>query len=352
MKKFAPAVIVLLAAAATLSACSKENSKNPETNKTGACAPVTGKPKITYITQDITNGYFKPISDALADNASKLGYDYNFVGPSSNDPTAQVAFVDTAIQNKVNAIAISPNATDSLTASLKRAMNACIKVLSVNSDIATGAANGDILPADFTVVGAELIETLGAQMNYTGEFAILSAAQDAVGQNQWIATIKEKLSSDAKYKNMKLVDTVYGDDKADISATKMQGLLTKYPKLAGVISPTAAGLPAAAKVLSQSPRKGKVALTGLALPNSMKPYVKDGTVTKFHLWDPALQGGVAAQLILDLLSGKISIDRGALIPPGTTVAANGKTYTADAKSFITAGALVGFDKSNIDQYDF
>ena len=51
---------------------------------------------------------------------------------------------------------------------------------------------------------------------------------------------------------------------------------------------------AAARYISSSSYKGKVAVTGLGLPNQMREYVKDDTVKKFALWNPADLGYLAA----------------------------------------------------------
>ena len=40
-----------------------------------------------------------------------------------------------------------------------------------------------------------------------------------------------------KYPNMKLVSTVYGNDDPATSLTVLQGLLSAYPNLKGIISP-------------------------------------------------------------------------------------------------------------------
>ena len=57
-------------------------------------------------------------------------------------------------------------------------------------------------------------------------------------------------ATDAKYKGLKLVDTVYGDDKPRSSTTQAQGLLTKYPNLKVIVAPTTVGILAAAQVVS------------------------------------------------------------------------------------------------------
>ena len=104
--------------------------------------------------------------------------------------------------------------------------------------------------------------------------------------------MKEELA-EADYPDIKLVDTVYGDDDDQTSFDKTAALLQAYPDLKGIISPTTVGIAAAARYLSGSEYKGKVALTGLGTPNQMREYVKDGTVTAFALWNPADLGYLA-----------------------------------------------------------
>src|SRR3712207_7836579 len=52
-----------------------------------------------------------------------------------------------------------------------------------------------------------------------------SATTEAPDQNTWIAAMKETLANDPKYKDMKLVATVYGDDQPEKSTTEMEALL-------------------------------------------------------------------------------------------------------------------------------
>ena len=69
------------------------------------------------------------------------------------------------------------------------------------------------------------------------------------------------------------------------------------PTCVGIISPTTVGVAAAAQALETNAAADRVALTGLGLPNQMRSYVKNGTVTAFQLWDPAEMGYAAVYLI-------------------------------------------------------
>jgi ABC-type sugar transport system ATPase subunit len=173
-----------------------------------------------------------------------------------------------------------------------------------------------------------------------GEVAILSAAATAENQNTWIKFMKEQFK---KYPELKLVDTVYGNDDAATSAEKAAGLLQSHPNLKGIISPTTVGIAAAAKYISGSQYKGKVQVTGLGLPSEMKAYVKDGTVKSFGLWDPGMLGYVGVYAAAIKASGG-DLSGG--------IKAGDKTYTLDQDGVAIIGPPLEFTADNIDQFNF
>ena len=92
---------------------------------------------------------------------------------------------------------------------------------------------------------------IGKEMNYTGQLAILSAESTATNQNSWIKYMKLELKQ-SKYKNMKLVSIVYGNDDPATSLTVLEGLLSAHPDLRGIISPTTVGWRRRAKISASS----------------------------------------------------------------------------------------------------
>ena len=88
------------------------------------------------------------------------------------------------------------------------------------------------------------------------------------------------------------------------------GLLQSHPDLKDIISPTTVGIAAAARYLSTSKAKGKVALTGLGTPDQMREFVKDGTVKEFALWNPADLGYLAAYAAKSVITGEIKGNEG------------------------------------------
>jgi len=190
------------------------------------------------------------------------------------------------------------------------------------------------------------VQQIAKQIGGKGEIAILSAAQTATNQNTWIDFMKDELKK-PEYKDIKLVQTAYGDDDAQKSFQQTQGLLSAYPNLKGIISPTTVGVAAAARYLSTSPQKGKIKLTGLGFPNQMRKFVKDGTVEEFQLWVPKDVGYLAGQAAAALKAGRITGKEGEKFKAGRL-----GEYTIGANGEIVLGPLTTFTAKNIDDFDF
>jgi rhamnose transport system substrate-binding protein len=146
---------------------------------------------------------------------------------------------------------------------------------------------------------------------------------------------------------MTLVKIAYGNDDPTTSTQVTQGLLQQYPNLKGIISPTTVGIAAAAAVLDTAKYRGKVQLTGLGTPNSMKKYVNDGTVKAFELWNPADLGYLAAYAGVELASGSITNAKGQTFTAGKL----GQFKVGSGHS-ILLGAPFVFNKGNISKFNF
>jgi rhamnose transport system substrate-binding protein len=222
-------------------------------------------------------------------------------------------------------------------------MSRGITVVTYDSDAPT-CRDLFVNQASTSQIGTSEVDVLAKQLHSTGQIAIVSAASSATNQNAWIGYMKQQLK---KYPNMKLVSTVYGNDDPTTATQVTQGLLEKYPDLKGIISPTTVGIASAAGVLDTSKYRGKVALTGLGTPNSMKKYVADGTVQSFELWNPADLGYLAAYAAVNLASKTITNAPGQKFTAGKL-----GSYTVASDHSILLGKPFVFNKSNIDKFNF
>ena len=269
--------------------------------------------KVYFIPKDTQNPY-----EVIADNGGKaalteLGGTVTVSSGTADTAAAQIPSIQAAIQQKADAIVIAGNDPSALCPSLAQAVTAGIKIVSFDSDV-TCPNHLFINQANTEQIGTSEVDLLAKQIGSKGDIAILSAAATATNQNAWIGYMKQELK---KYPNMKLVDTVYGNDDPATSLTVLQGLLTNHPNLRGIISPTTVGIKTVAQYLQKHPAlKGKLTLTGLGLPSDMKPYIHDGTVESFELWNPKDLGYLAGYAAAALASGVINGTAGSKFTAG------------------------------------
>ncbi len=193
-------------------------------------------------------------------------------------------------------------------------------------------------------IGDIEVDIIAKEMHDTGQLAIVSAAPTAPNQNVWIGYMKTELK---KFPKIQLVKIVYGMDDTATSTTVTEGLLTAYPNLKGIISPTTVGIAAAAAVLDTAKYRGVINLTGLGTPLQMKKYVLDGTVPEFALWNPAQLGYLAAYAAVNFASGVITNAVGQSFKAGTL-----GTFKVGPAQTVLLGLPYIFNKSNIAQFHF
>jgi rhamnose transport system substrate-binding protein len=363
MKKTLIVVLCLvMAAAMMLAGCTKatEPSQSAQQSKPAESASVeasasepaaAGTVDMVFIPKNLGNPYFEAIDYGFKQAMDEIGADkftYLMTGPAEADATSQIEYVEAAVQNGADIIFIAANSNAALNGTFDDAREAGTKIMLINQDIpgSEDHRDGAVMPCDFSTVGVAQLELLGSLIDYTGEFAILSATTDAPDQNVWIQGIKDELAANSKYANMKLDEVVYGDDQPEKSTTEMEALLTKYPNLRGVIAPTTVGVAAAAKVIQNKGLKDQVELTGLGLPSEMKEFILDGSCEAMQLWNPPYEGYLAVYLAYEM------VVNGFVIKPGASFEA-GKlgTYTFnDTNQGITLPTPMTYDLTNIEEY--
>ena len=132
-----------------------------------------------------------------------------------------------------------------------------------------------------------------------------------------------------------------------LSFNQANTLMNKHGKvLKGIIGMTSVATPAAAEAITQANKCGEISVVGLALPNSMKPYVNKGCVKSVVLWNPSDLGYAATHVLRAAIDGTLK--------PGATSVKAGKLGELKIVngSEVLLGAPTTFTKENINQFDF
>ncbi|WP_209559912.1 rhamnose ABC transporter substrate-binding protein [Frigoribacterium sp. PvP032] len=343
LRRAAAAVAALATVTLVASGCALTAASDDASSGSGS----GGTESIAFVPKQLNNPYTDVVLGGGEAASKAIGYDYSVVGPLEASASSQVTFLNTLTQQGTNVIVIAANDPDAVGPALKEARDGGAKIVAFDSDTDPGSRDVFVSQTDAQAVAQIQIRQMSEQIGGQGDIAILSATANATNQNEWIDFIKEEVDTNPDYAGITIVSTVYGDDDDAKSFQEAQGLLQANPDLKGIISPTTVGIAATARYLSTSEYKGKVALTGLGLPNEMREFVKDGTVTAFALWDPAELGEVAAYAGQALVDGTITGEEG-----DTFTAGDLGDRTVGADGVVIVGPPTEFTADNIDDFDF
>lgn len=347
INKRGPLAAMAAAALIVLAACGSSPASSPTGSGSGSSGGLKKGLKVFVIPKNLGNSYFTTSDSVMSGGAlaalQTLGENGTENSGTAATPASQIPAIQAAITQGANVLIVSATDPTALCPTLTSAMQHGITVVTYDSDAPT-CRSLFINQATTEGIGTSEVDLLAKEINSTGQIAIVSATATSGNQNAWIGFMKTELS---KYPNMKLVATVYGNDDPTTSTQVTQGLLSQYPNLKGIISPTTVGIAAAAAVLDTAQYRGKIQLTGLGTPNSMKQYVNDGTVQAFELWNPANLGYLAAYAGVELASKAITNAAGQTFTAGKL-----GSFTVGTGNSVLLGPPFVFNKSNISQFNF
>jgi len=287
--------------------------------------------------------YFNAAERGAKEAAKELGVDLVYDGPDTNDVSRQTAMIEAWVARRFDVIAVAPNDPDAIAPVLRRARRRGIKVLTWDSDSDESTRDYFINQCDTTDIAKTLIDVMEEAIGPEGKYIILTGSLTAANQNAWMKAMEEYRKK--KYPKLtNLSETPKASQEDQAMATRVTvDILKSYPEVQGIFAITSVALPGAAEGLRKTGAAGRVFLTGLSTPNSMRQYFKDGTVKKMVLWNPVDLGYLVVTTAKKLADGTLG---------GKEFEAGRLGRIKIRGTEVLLGKPVVFDKSNIDSFNF
>ncbi|WP_138760540.1 autoinducer 2 ABC transporter substrate-binding protein [Modestobacter altitudinis] len=246
--------------------------------------------------------YFEAMNSGGKAACEEIGCTWLYQGPVEADPAAQADIVRSYIQQGVDSLIVAPNDPDSMAPLLKQAADAGIKVATADTDAPNSVREVFVSQASTEGIGQALTDGLLSAMGGKGKYAIVSCGQTAQNLNSWIDV--QKAYTAEKYPDAEIVDIVYaGEDQA--AATQMAtDLMNAHPDLTGLVGECTSSAPGVAQAIRDAGKIGKVFSVGLGTPQSMAPYLTDGSSSASILWDVENLGYLTAWTGVQLADGQ------------------------------------------------
>lgn len=246
--------------------------------------------------------YFEAMNTGGQEACQELGCEWLYQGPVEADPAAQADIVRSYIQQGVDTLIVAPNDPDSMAPLLQEAADAGIKVATSDTDAENSVREVFVSQASTEGIGQALTDALLEAMGGSGKYAIVSCGETAQNLNSWIEV--QKAYTAEKYPEAEIVDIVYaGEDQA--KATQMAtDLMNANPDLSGLVGECTSSAPGVAQAVRDAGKIGQVFTVGLGTPQSMVPYLEDGSSSASILWDVEALGYLTAWTGVQLASGE------------------------------------------------
>lgn len=334
-------LLPLLLVAFILSGCSPGDD-SPSSASGGGIE--NQKPVIAVLPKLINIDYFDACHRGAERAAGDLDITLIYDGPSEPSGAEQNKFFDTWIRQGVDAICVAPNQPKTIQRFVEKAHRQGIKVLTWDSDAPESGRDLFVNQVDEVTLGHMLIDDLARQMGEQGEWAIAIASLDAANLNAWRRAAEARAKE--KYPNLKLVATEVTKEDENFARQKVQTLLNAYPDLKGIVAFDSNSVPGAAEAIKRAGKVGQVHLVGNSTPAKMRPYIKEGVLESFYLWDPRKLGELTVRMAHHLVLGNE-------IQDGMEIKGIGKIQlNPDNPTVVIMDEPIRFTKENIDQYDF
>jgi len=240
-----------------------------------------------------TDAFYITMRKGAEAAAKAVGATLIFQGAPDFNPVTQVPVLDAVIAKKPDAILIAPTDKTQLVQPLKKAADAGIPVITVDTFIGTGVYQTGAGDADFPLSYIASDNVLGGQI-------AARALATAVGDKGkvYVSNVKPGISTtDQREQGFKdemknhpgitVLETQFNDDDANKAASQLQSVFARNPDLVGVFGANLFSALGAATGVKQSGQSGKIRVVAFDAPTSIVDNLKSGLVDMAIAQHPA-----------------------------------------------------------------
>ena len=232
-----------------------------------------------------TDAFYITMRKGAQAAADALGVELVFQGAPDFNPVTQVPVLDAVIARSPDAILIAPTDKTQLVEPLRKASDAGIPVITVDTFIGTGVYQTGSGDADFPLSYIASDNVLGGRMAARA----LAKAIDGKGK-VYVSNVKPGISTTDQreqgfkdemkenFPDITVLETQFNDNDANKAASQLQGVFARESDLKGVFGANLFSAIGAGTGVQQAGQTGNVKVVAFDAPTSIVDNIKSGLV--------------------------------------------------------------------------
>ncbi len=266
---------------------------------------------ITLVPGLTTDAFYITMNRGAQAAAEALGITVDFQGAEEFDPVLQTPVLDAVIARGPDAILIAPTDTTQMIEPLRRAHEAGIAVLTVDTFIDDGMYQDGAGDGDFPMSYIASDNVLGGRM--AARFMA-----DAIGSEGkvYVSNVRPGISTtdqreagfiaemNENYPGIDVLNTQYNENDASLAASQFQAVLAANPDISGVFGANLFSALGAGNGVEGSGMAGDVTVIAFDAPQSIVDNISSGLVDAAIAQHPAEIGYFGVMAAYAVLTGQ------------------------------------------------
>jgi ABC-type sugar transport system substrate-binding protein len=253
------------------------------------------------------DAYFDACVRGAREAAKELGLQLFTEAPVKASAEEQVETLKSLLDRRMDAIVIAPADPMALAPTLRRARDGGVRVITFDTDADEKRSGREwfVKPAGDKSVARALVRIMALSGGSQARTVIVASGSAGAGQQVWIGEMRNYIGT--TFPTMMIAEIKRCEAPAD-AYDAIQTVLRNDGEVSGVFALSPDLLVSAAESVKHAGKSGKIVVTGIGLPNSIRPFVKDGVVSAFVVWNPTDLGYLAVQTARQVIKGELAAD--------------------------------------------
>ena len=253
------------------------------------------------------DAYFDACVRGAREAARELGLQLFYEAPIKPSAEEQIETVKSVLDRRMDAIVIAPADPMALAPALRRVRESGVHVITFDTDADEKRSGREwfVKPASDKSVARALVRIMALSGGPQARTVIVTSGNASAGQQVWIGEMRSYIG--ATFPTMMIADIKRCAEPSD-AYDAIQTVLRNDGEVSGVFALLPDLLVSAAESVKHAGKSGKIVVTGIGLPKSIGPFVKEGVVPAFVVWNPTDLGYLAVQTARRVIKGELAAD--------------------------------------------